>query len=131
MQRPRELHLALYVDDFALAEAAGTLNARIGKGRLLEVGPGLGRVFGLINFGALQRRLSAAGSRLSRWAESDLPTAEIVERLYWCALSRAPHDQSSNSVRPIFGRRASTWAWTTAGSFVRYTVFFLGAVALV
>ena len=44
--------------DFDLAEVAGTLNTRIGKGRLLDVGPGLGRVFGLINFGALQRRLS-------------------------------------------------------------------------
>ena len=44
--------------EFALAEVAGTLSIETDEGRLLDVGPGFGRVFGLINFGALQRRLS-------------------------------------------------------------------------
>ena len=42
----------------SLARTQGHLAFKIGKGRLLEVEPGVGRVFGLLNFWALQRRLS-------------------------------------------------------------------------
>jgi len=36
----------------------GTMHTRIGKGAILEVDPGIGRIFGLLNITALQRRLS-------------------------------------------------------------------------
>lgn len=44
----------------------GRLNLHIGKGRLPEVGPGVGRVFGLLNLGSLSRRLSLDFSDLFR-----------------------------------------------------------------
>ncbi|MBU1190850.1 MAG: TIGR02099 family protein [Gammaproteobacteria bacterium] len=44
--------------DFTLAELEGSLEARIGKGRLLNVEAGAGRVFGLFNLQGLRRRLS-------------------------------------------------------------------------
>lgn len=43
--------------DFELARLQGTLNLNIEDGQLLEVNPGVARVFGLLNFRALQRRL--------------------------------------------------------------------------
>ncbi len=39
-------------------DVSGTMEMHIGKGRFLEVDPGLGRVFGLLNISALQRRLT-------------------------------------------------------------------------
>ncbi len=36
----------------------GQVGIQIGKGRFLEVDPGIGRIFGLLNIGALQRRLT-------------------------------------------------------------------------
>ncbi|MGE5153312.1 MAG: YhdP family protein, partial [Bdellovibrio bacteriovorus] len=43
---------------FALARSSGTLGLKIGAGRLLEVEPGVGRVLGILNLGALSRRLA-------------------------------------------------------------------------
>lgn len=43
---------------FDLARLDGQLYMRIGKGQLLEVNPGMGRVFGLFSLHALPRRLS-------------------------------------------------------------------------
>ncbi len=40
------------------ANLNGTLDMRIKEGRFLDVDPGIGRVFGLLNISALQRRLS-------------------------------------------------------------------------
>jgi uncharacterized protein (TIGR02099 family) len=42
----------------SLESLAGTLDFEIGAGRLLDVDPGVGRLFGLLNLGALQRRLT-------------------------------------------------------------------------
>lgn len=39
-------------------DVSGKMEMRIGEGRFLEVDPGLGRVFGLLNISALQRRLT-------------------------------------------------------------------------
>ncbi|MEJ2528699.1 MAG: AsmA-like C-terminal region-containing protein, partial [Gammaproteobacteria bacterium] len=43
---------------FSDTDVSGTMEMHIGKGRFLEVDPGLGRVFGLLNISALQRRLT-------------------------------------------------------------------------
>ncbi len=43
---------------FGLARVIGTLEGEVGRGRILEVEPGAGRLFGLVNFGAIPRRLS-------------------------------------------------------------------------
>ncbi len=44
--------------DLNLANVVGELDFEVGKGRVLEVDPGVGRLFGLLNLGALQRRLT-------------------------------------------------------------------------
>lgn len=46
------------LESFALARSAGTITLKVGAGRLLEVEPGVGRVLGILNLGALSRRLS-------------------------------------------------------------------------
>lgn len=43
---------------FALARSTGTIDLEVGAGRLLEVEPGVGRVLGILNLGALSRRLA-------------------------------------------------------------------------
>ncbi|HET7843270.1 MAG TPA: AsmA-like C-terminal region-containing protein, partial [Xanthomonadales bacterium] len=43
---------------FGLSTTDGTLEISVGKGRIPDVEPGMGRVFGLISFQALPRRLS-------------------------------------------------------------------------
>ncbi len=43
---------------FNNTDVSGRMKMEIGKGRFLEVNPGLGRVFGLLNISALQRRLT-------------------------------------------------------------------------
>jgi len=43
---------------FNNTDVSGRMEMHIGKGRFLEVDPGLGRVFGLLNISALQRRLT-------------------------------------------------------------------------
>lgn len=43
---------------FALARSSGTMDLKVGPGRLLELEPGVGRVLGILNLGALGRRLS-------------------------------------------------------------------------
>ena len=43
---------------FSLASAEGDIRAQMGQGRLLGVDPGLGRMIGFLNLGALGRRLS-------------------------------------------------------------------------
>lgn len=50
--------------DFSLAGISGDLKLKMGKGRLLALEPGVGRVFGLLSLQALPRRLS--------WDFSDL-----------------------------------------------------------
>lgn len=44
--------------DFSTRLISGELEMQIGKGRFLQVDPGVGRLFGLFNLGALKRRLS-------------------------------------------------------------------------
>ena len=44
--------------DFSLAGVEGSIEFHIGKGRLVDVDPGAGRVFGLLSLQALPRRLS-------------------------------------------------------------------------
>ncbi|RME35651.1 MAG: TIGR02099 family protein, partial [Gammaproteobacteria bacterium] len=44
--------------DFDLERLNGTLSLRIGKGRFLEIDPKAGRIFGLLSFHTLARRLS-------------------------------------------------------------------------
>ncbi len=44
--------------DFALAKLEGKLAIAVGAGRILDVEPGAGRVFGLVNLQAIRRRLS-------------------------------------------------------------------------
>ncbi|NEV62745.1 YhdP family protein [Thiorhodococcus minor] len=44
--------------DFALPFAAGSIGLEVGKGRFLEVEPGVGRLLGFLNFSALGRRLA-------------------------------------------------------------------------
>jgi uncharacterized protein (TIGR02099 family) len=41
-----------------LSNLAGTVEFQVGEGRVLEVDPGVGRLFGLLNLSALQRRLT-------------------------------------------------------------------------
>ncbi|MCP4129050.1 MAG: TIGR02099 family protein, partial [Gammaproteobacteria bacterium] len=43
---------------FNSTDVSGRMEMQIGKGRFLDVDPGLGRVFGLLNISALQRRLT-------------------------------------------------------------------------
>ncbi len=44
--------------DFSTQRLNGQLEMQIGKGRFLKVDPGVGRLFGLFNLGALRRRLT-------------------------------------------------------------------------
>lgn len=44
--------------DFGRLELTGSLSLKVGKGSLLEVEPGAGRIFGLLNLGSIHRRLS-------------------------------------------------------------------------
>lgn len=44
--------------DFSLANLQGRATAEVGEGSLLDVEPGVGRVLGILNLAALQRRLS-------------------------------------------------------------------------
>jgi len=44
--------------DFSTRRLSGRLDMQIGKGRFLKVDPGVGRLFGLFNLGALRRRLT-------------------------------------------------------------------------
>jgi uncharacterized protein YhdP len=44
--------------DFALARLNGRVGFEVGAGGLLEVEPGVGRMLGILNIGALQRRLT-------------------------------------------------------------------------
>lgn len=46
------------LESFDLARSSGTIDLKVGAGRLLEVEPGVGRVFGILNLGALSRRLA-------------------------------------------------------------------------
>jgi uncharacterized protein YhdP len=61
-QAPTEIDSRLDWDDTPARFSPGILNGeismQIGPGRFLEVNPGVGRVFGLLNFNALQRRLT-------------------------------------------------------------------------
>jgi uncharacterized protein (TIGR02099 family) len=41
----------------SLENLSGEIDMQLGKGRFLQVKPGVGRIFGLLNIGALQRRL--------------------------------------------------------------------------
>jgi uncharacterized protein YhdP len=43
---------------FGLANIDGELSGEVGEGRILNVDPGAGRIFGLVNFSAIPRRLS-------------------------------------------------------------------------
>jgi uncharacterized protein (TIGR02099 family) len=45
-------------DDFSARRARGSLQVDVGAGRLLELDAGVGRLLGVLNIGALQRRLS-------------------------------------------------------------------------
>ncbi|MEI6413499.1 MAG: YhdP family protein [Pseudomonadota bacterium] len=53
-------------EDFSLGQATGMLDFHLKNGRFLEAGPGVGRVFGLLNLEALRRRLSLDFSDLFR-----------------------------------------------------------------
>lgn len=44
--------------DFGRMELSGNLKLKVGKGSLLDVEPGAGRIFGLLNLGSIHRRLS-------------------------------------------------------------------------
>jgi uncharacterized protein YhdP len=44
--------------DFELAGADGDIDVRVGPGRLLDVEPGAGRLLGVLNLGAVRRRLA-------------------------------------------------------------------------
>ena len=46
------------LESFALARSTGTIELKVGAGRLLELEPGVGRVLGFLNLGALSRRLA-------------------------------------------------------------------------
>jgi uncharacterized protein YhdP len=43
---------------FGLSRIAGTLQAKVGQGRILEVNPGAGRLLGLVSLQAIPRRLA-------------------------------------------------------------------------
>ncbi|MFO1351855.1 MAG: AsmA-like C-terminal region-containing protein [Gammaproteobacteria bacterium] len=64
--------------DFSLAALQGQLKLHIGKGQLLQVDPGMGRVIGLLNLYALTRRLQLDFSDLF---EDGLAFDEISGRL--------------------------------------------------
>jgi hypothetical protein len=50
----------------------------------------LAQAFALISGSGLNERLGRAGNRLDRLAKSNRPAAEIIDELYWTALSRPP-----------------------------------------
>ncbi len=52
--------------DFARERVDGQLDLRLGKGRFLDIDPGVGRLLGVLNIAALQRRLSLDFSDLFR-----------------------------------------------------------------
>jgi uncharacterized protein YhdP len=75
---------------FALARLRGQLDAEVGAGSLLDVNPGVGRVFGVLNLGALRRRLALDFSDIFRQGygfesiEGDLTFSDgkaVIDRL--------------------------------------------------
>jgi len=53
-----QLQWAAPPTEVALENLQGSLDFQVGKGRVVDVEPGMGRIFGLLNLGALQRRLT-------------------------------------------------------------------------
>ena len=51
----------------------------------------LNQVFFLVSDKGIGERMEQSESRVRQLAESDLPDAEVVELIYWSALSRAPN----------------------------------------
>lgn len=62
----------------------------------------LGQAFILLSGNEIQQRLSASGNRLDRWARSDLSDEQLVDELYWTALSRPPLTEERDAALELF-----------------------------
>ena len=63
------------------------------NGALACTGPQLGHAVQLISGATLNDLLTHKANRLTRLLSSDCSAREIIEELYWTALSRAPGDE--------------------------------------
>jgi hypothetical protein len=66
----------------------------------------LKQVFVLIGEG-LNDRLSHGNNRLHRWSQSSLSDVDVIEELYWTALSRAPTDREREAAIELIRQSGS------------------------
>ena len=59
----------------------------------------------LIRGDGLTARLTAAGNRLEQLADGEEPDADVVESLYWWALSRPPNGEELDACLQLIARR--------------------------
>ncbi len=62
----------------------------------------LKQVFSLIGDG-LNRRLASPANRLQRLSESTMSDADVIDELYWSALSRPPNDSEKSAAAQLIG----------------------------
>jgi hypothetical protein len=68
----------------------------------------LGQALSLIGGRKLQERLQQPNNLLGQWLSQSSSTHEIVERLYWTALCRAPTADEMNSLLSVIERSQAT-----------------------
>ena len=86
----------------------------------------LTQAFMLISGEGMQQRLTNSNNRLAQWAASDVEPLEVVQQLYWSALSRPPTDVELDMCLECIGkttdRRAAlqdiTWALFNSKEFL-------------
>jgi hypothetical protein len=67
----------------------------------------LSQAFVLISSEDMQERLARPDNRLARWAQSELSSEQLVEELYWTALSRMPTTEEREAALRLFGEEAT------------------------
>jgi hypothetical protein len=86
----------------------------------------LGQTFQLLSGSLVNDLLTAPDNRMSQWLESTMTANEILDELYWTALSRGPTETERQAIIPRFDaatdRRALledvAWSLLTSREFL-------------
>ena len=87
---------------------------------------GNGQVFLLLSGDGLNQRLNAKGNYLTRLVASHESNEQIIENVYWAALSRPPSDEESNAALRLLNESESrleglqdiAWALLNSKEFI-------------